>query len=355
MNTASNDNMIVGKFKVGRKIGSGKFGIVYKGTTKSGDYVAIKIDTSGTGILRNEANTLNYLYSHGCKSIPFVKWYGIPRLKRNHADIDGGQPIMKAESSTNQETPPHIDNPCIVMSYFDVSLSRQIERGAGRCAGDARTMNASQGQPCGEYKCAYLKRVMYKVICVLEDIHTRYVIHRDVKPDNFMCKNGELFLIDFGLATTFVDETKKHKKYSRDNEFIVGTPKYASHHIHSGVEASRRDDLISAGYMYLHFLAGGLYWEDARLAEHMATKSAGCEDAADGIIEPEISILSVNCSKNAALAELKSFENMEACCKMMPESTGVLEYMKYAYSLWYDEAPNYQRLKDIFIPTVADL
>jgi serine/threonine protein kinase len=36
-------------------------------------------------------------------------------------------------------------------------------------------------------------------------IRARFVIHRDVKPDN-MVKDGILYLIDFGLSQIFVDE-----------------------------------------------------------------------------------------------------------------------------------------------------
>ena len=54
----------------------------------------------------------------------------------------------------------------------------------------------------------------YQMISVLEYIHNRHIIHRDIKPDNFVmgvhAKNALLYIIDFGLA----------KKYKSNSKFI---------------------------------------------------------------------------------------------------------------------------------------
>ena len=67
-----------------------------------------------------------------------------------------------------------------------------------------------------------------------------------------MIKNEEIFLIDFGLSTIFVDEYLKHIEPKNDSSFIIGTPKFISLHIHNGKDASRRDDVISLMYLYLY-------------------------------------------------------------------------------------------------------
>ena len=47
-----------------------------------------------------------------------------------------------------------------------------------------------------------MKKYMYNLICCLDNIHKVGIIHRDIKPDNFLY-NPELnkfLLIDFGLS-----------------------------------------------------------------------------------------------------------------------------------------------------------
>ena len=47
-----------------------------------------------------------------------------------------------------------------------------------------------------------IKKYMYSLFTSLEDIHKLNIVHRDVKPDNFLYNfhTNEFMLIDFGLA-----------------------------------------------------------------------------------------------------------------------------------------------------------
>ena len=44
----------------------------------------------------------------------------------------------------------------------------------------------------------------------LEEFHQNGFVHLDVKPDNFMVKNGEIKLIDFGLNKRYIDQNEFH-------------------------------------------------------------------------------------------------------------------------------------------------
>ena len=207
--------MIVNKYKLLEKIGEGKFGFVYKGEyVKTSEPVAIKMEqlNSPIKLLKHETTILNYLHNNKCRSIPSVYWYGV-----------------------YQETTS------LVMSYYNISL-----------------FDYASDIALTETK---INRIMWKVIDIFENIHSNGVIHRDIKPQNFMIKDDELFLIDFGLSNIYIDEDHAHNIAQNDTVFITGTPKYISTHIHSGKHPSRRDDLISAAYMYLFLLTGYLPWE----------------------------------------------------------------------------------------------
>lgn len=66
--------------------------------------------------------------------------------------------------------------------------------------------------------------------------HARRVIHRDIKPDNFVMYRGLVTLIDFGLSIMAEDDVEPLVAYDRAN---VGTPKFLAPELRKYID--RRD------------------------------------------------------------------------------------------------------------------
>lgn len=220
------------KYKIIKQIGEGTFSSVFIGKHHlSNENVAIKIET-----LENE-NTLNHeckilLYLSGLSCIPTVRSFGVEDNKYRF----------------------------LVMDYYEKSLQHFI----------------IEMKPPSPYK---IKQFLFNtIIDIIKLIHQKQIIHRDIKPANFMIRkidlnnlnNLKIVLIDFGLATVFIDKEKidnenieKKECFIKEQHSIIGTPKYISTFIHNGYKPTYIDDLISACYIGIFIFRNGiLSWDN---------------------------------------------------------------------------------------------
>ena len=109
--------------------------------------------------------------------------------------------------------------------------------------------------------------VLLQMLTAIENMHTAGIIHRDVKPSNFVMgkpgteEQNQVFLVDFGLAKEHLDMSTMQPHPQRRNTDFRGTIPYASLTAHLKQELSRKDDLWSFFFIILEFLDEPLSWK----------------------------------------------------------------------------------------------
>ena len=103
-------------------------------------------------------------------------------------------------------------------------------------------------------------------ITVLQFIHSRGLVHKGVKPDNFvMSEDGsKVYVIDFNKSKRYVRSDGSHVEFQRDDKRPKGLPLFHSLNYHKGIRCSRRDDLESLGFCWIYLLKGSLPWSSLK-------------------------------------------------------------------------------------------
>ena len=255
-----------------RLIGKGGFGKVYFGKDKiSQEQVAIKIE--------EENNNINFSY--------LLNEYKVYEILKGYNHIPKIYDCFKKDN-----------NNYLVMEILGPSLESTFKKYNKK------------------FSLSTVLNIGLQIIDILEHIHSKNIIHKDIKPDCFLIGNNDkskIFIIDFGFSTNYIDPNL-NLHYPLMMDSFVGNYKFTSFNsIVLGYNKSRRDDIESLAYMLIYFLKGSLPWEN----------KVNITDIKDTRRKISIEILCLNVP-----IEIKQF-------------------LSYAYNLKFIEKPDYNYLRNL--------
>ena len=268
------------KYRTIKKLGEGSFGKVYK-AEYNGEYYAVKFEdrNKGQNLLEGEATIMSYLKG---PNIPSIKSFG----------YSGEYNIL-------------------VMQLLGKSLEELFNK-------------------LQKFSVKTSALLIHQMITILQFIHDKHIIHRDIKPDNFVMglnkKNAVLYLLDFGLAKKYrSSRTLVQYPYIKKKK-LTGTARYASIHALEEMEQSRRDDMESIGYVIMYFLRGNLPWQGLKIKNK--------EDKYKKILKKK-----------------KETSSKELCLNFPNE---FYEYVEYTRNLEYEEEPKYEKFRMKFYNLICN-
>ncbi|XP_028278561.1 serine/threonine-protein kinase VRK2 isoform X2 [Parambassis ranga] len=288
------------KWRLGRIIGQGGFGLIYLASLDVDRPVAadtafvIKVEYQENGPLFSELK----FYQRAAKPESIQKW-----KRKRKLDFLG------------------------IPTYWGSGLAEHNDlryrfMAMDRLGSDLQKVCDSSG---GRLKKATVLQLGQRLLDVLEYIHENEYVHADIKAANLMLgysNREQVYLADYGLSYRYCPDGV-HKEY-RENpkKGHNGTIEYTSIDAHKGLAPSRRGDLQILGFCLLHWLCGSLPWDRflKNPTQVQEAKVRLMDNLPDSVQQWSVS--------GASTDEVAS-------------------YFLYVKTLDYQDKPNYQHLKDL--------
>lgn len=283
-----------GKYKIGKKIGSGGIGVVYAA----------------------EHNTLGHEVA--------------VKVLRGAAARDGGEIARLRREAYIQV---HIDHPNVARVHDldqmpDGSMYVVMERLHGRSLADklSREHIVAPG---------FAIPVFIGVCRALGAAHKKQVVHRDLKPGNiFLCEDGQPKVLDFGMSKLTTAESLTQAGYT------LGTPEYMAPEQCIGANVVAQTDIYAFGVLMYEALTGELPIVAQSRRElldlHQRQVPVPMRQRRPDLDIPEaLDLVVMKCLKKRINDRPKSAEELEAMLAAIP-----LEGLPVAYERRAKRAPS---------------
>jgi serine/threonine protein kinase len=147
---------IAKKYKLLKLLNTGSYGSVFVAKSiLTNKLVAIKLELKESNMLKREAQIYQLLCGH--PGIPKMKYYG-------------------STDTHNFLVLPFLGSS---LEAIDFSLEETVS-------------------------------IFKNMINIIEHVHSKGILHRDLKPGNFLYEKNNIYLIDFGLSKKYIDTNGKH-------------------------------------------------------------------------------------------------------------------------------------------------
>ncbi|QHR82679.1 serine threonine kinase [Brazilian porcupinepox virus 1] len=284
-------------WKIGDILGKGGFGYIYtisKDDNNDKNKYVIKVEPKSNGPLFVE----QVFYQRICKKSMIDEW------KKNNNVLHLGIPLCHGFGFYKKN---NIDYRFIIIDRLGCDLETILIHNNNKLP----------------KKSVYL--IVISILNVLNYMHDNGYTHGDIKSSNiavgFNNKNN-IYLFDFGLSYRFIVNGKHAKYKSNPNKMHNGTLEFTSVDMHRGVTPSRRSDLEILGYCIIKWLGGVLPWN--KLKNRNRTM-----ESKEKYLSSISSLLSISLGKD------------------YPKE--ILKYFNYVTSLKYEDSPDYNFIKNIFL------
>ena len=108
----------------------------------------------------------------------------------------------------------------------------------------------------GRFPASKAVRIATQICDVLEEAHRLGIIHRDLKPSNILLGKRGVCVLDFGVAKVLASADSTTTHASTGSGQLIGTPRYMSPEQCLGQRVGARSDLYSLGVLVYEMLAG---------------------------------------------------------------------------------------------------
>jgi len=278
-------NLMINNYEFIQHIGSGSFGEVYLTKDKIGNLYASKVEE------KNNKCRLKTEYNIYTKINRKNQLVGIPKVYNYIETLQYNILIMELLGPT-------------IESRYD-ECDRQIKQDT-------------------------LLNLGLYMINIIEQFHSRGFIHRDIKPNNFLLNYSKpynkLYLMDFGLSKSYLKSDNTHIDIKIDKS-LTGTARYASLNVHMGIEPSRRDDLISIGYVLVYLAKGCLPWQGLKSDKN------------------KTQVEKIKCKKMET--------SIDKLCSDLPQCMN--KFLKYCSDLQFSQRPDYNLIRNLFIEDIKKI